>query len=182
MTGDAPLRIGALARLAGVSPDTLRHYERRGLLRPAGRSHAGYRLYDPAAARRVLTIRSALDVGFSLADLGSVLKERERGGAPCGRVRRLVEDRLRDLDARLTYLSAVRQSMRQVLDAWDRRLAATPAGQRAHLLDMLAEAGQRAVPVRPLVAASGPDHRLRVQARRAKGRHETGGAGHERRR
>src|SRR5947209_17576098 len=80
-----PLRSGELARQAGVSPDTLRHYERRGLLPPPQRSAAGYRLYSNEALGRVRLIRGALSTGFTVNELGAILADRDRGGAPCRR-------------------------------------------------------------------------------------------------
>jgi DNA-binding transcriptional MerR regulator len=59
--------IGKLAGIAGVSSDTLRYYEREGLIEPAGKSPAGYRLYDKDSARRLRFIRHAQQCGFTLA-------------------------------------------------------------------------------------------------------------------
>ena len=75
---------GDVARVTGVSTDTLRHYERTGLLPPVQRTPAGYRCYSAAAVDRVLLIQRALIVGFSLSDLRRVLSTRDRGGAPWG--------------------------------------------------------------------------------------------------
>jgi DNA-binding transcriptional MerR regulator len=126
-----------LARAAGVSTDTLRHYERLGLLRGTARTASGYRRYPPETVERVRVIQRALAVGFSLKELASVFGQRERGGVPCQRVRLLVAERLAALDARLRDLTALRDEMRSVLEEWDLRLDATPKGQRAQLLDML---------------------------------------------
>jgi MerR family transcriptional regulator, Zn(II)-responsive regulator of zntA len=132
----------ALAKATGVSPDTLRHYERLGLLPGITRTLAGYRRYPPGLIDRVRVIQQALAVGFSLKDLASVLHQRDRGGSPpCRRVRALVGERLEELDQRLAELTALRHDMETLLRDWDRRLAQTPVGQRARLLDML---GQRA--------------------------------------
>ena len=128
----------ALAQLTGVSTDTLRHYERLGLLPAAARTGAGYRRYDPATADRVGLIQRALTIGFSLRDLAQVLGQRDRGRAPCRHVRALVGDRLVAIERRLADLAALRDEMRTLLDDWDARLAHTPPGQRARLLDMLA--------------------------------------------
>ena len=73
---------GELARLAGVSPDTLRHYERVGVLPKPARSENNYRVYPEAALPRVLMVRRALAFGFSLPELAIVLKERESGTPP----------------------------------------------------------------------------------------------------
>ena len=128
----------ALAEASGVSTDTLRHYERMGLLTGTTRTAAGYRRYPPAAVDRVRLIRRALVVGFSLRELASVLRQRDRGPAPCQRVRAVVGARLQALEQQLLDLMTIRDELRIVLGEWDRRLADTPAGQRARLLDLLA--------------------------------------------
>ncbi len=125
------------AAAAGVSTDTLRHYERIGLLPRTSRTPAGYRRYPPETVERVRLIQRALAVGFSLTELTSVLVQRDRGEPPCHRVRALVGERLEALDNRLRDLQILRDEMRIVLREWDQRLAQTPNGQRARLLDML---------------------------------------------
>jgi len=86
----------------------------------------------------------ALTIVFSLRELAAVLERRERGDAPCRRVRALVGDRLAALDTRLSELTTLRDEMRRLVRDWGARLARTPEGQRARLLDVLA--------VRPLRA------------------------------
>jgi DNA-binding transcriptional MerR regulator len=135
----------ALADACGVSPDTLRHYERLGLLPGTIRTHAGYRRFPPGTVDRVRLIQRALTVGFSLRELAAVLERRERGEPPCRRVRALVGERLAALETRLTELTTLRDEMRRLVRDWDARLARTPEGQRARLLDVLA--------VRPLRGA-----------------------------
>ena len=83
------LRSGALASLAGVSTDTLRYYERRGLLPQPPRDANGYRRYPEAALMRVRVVQQALDAGFTVEDLSRVLKQRDAGGAPCRKRARL---------------------------------------------------------------------------------------------
>jgi DNA-binding transcriptional MerR regulator len=126
-----------VARQCGVSADTLRHYERKGLLPPPARSGNGYRRYPPDTVGRVLLVQRALVVGFTLDELARVLRERDRGEAPCRGVRDLVAARLADLDERLRQLTALRRELRQLVASWDRTLAALPAGQPAHLLQSL---------------------------------------------
>jgi DNA-binding transcriptional MerR regulator len=126
-----------VARATGVSTDTLRHYEREGLLPRVGRTAAGYREYSAATVQRVLLIQRALAIGFSLADLKRVLAVRDRGGAPCRNVRELIDARLQALDRRIEELLALREELRGVLTEWDDRLSRTPGGERAHLLESL---------------------------------------------
>ena len=131
-----------VARTTGVSTDTLRHYERKGLLPGVTRTAAGYRRYSAATVERVLLIQRALVVGFSLADLKRVLGVRDRGGAPCHSVRALVGERLDGLNQRIEELLILRDELRLLLTEWDGRLSKTAKGQRANLLESL---GTRAV-------------------------------------
>jgi DNA-binding transcriptional MerR regulator len=137
MMTNGRLRSGELAHLAGVSTDTLRHYERKGLLL-ARRSPNGYREFPPDALARVRLIQHALSVGFALDELASFLKVRDQGGAPCRQVRTLASKKLQDLDERITALTALRGDLRSILEDWDTRLARTKNGGRAWLLESLA--------------------------------------------
>jgi DNA-binding transcriptional MerR regulator len=135
---DRPLGPSEVARLTGVSTDTLRHYERRGLLPPPLRTGAGYRRYPASAVERVKLIQRALDIGFSLPELARVFAERESGDAPCRRVRALVGERLDDVARRIEELTSLRAELTALVADWDARLAGTPTGTRAYLLDSLA--------------------------------------------
>ena len=126
-----------LARLTNVSTDTLRHYERKGLIARPVRTRSGYRRYAPETVARVLLIQRALAVGFSLADLVRVLAERDKGGAPCRSVHALVTSRLADLDRRIDELQMLRRELSRLIQEWEARLAATPHGTQARLLDTL---------------------------------------------
>jgi MerR family transcriptional regulator, Zn(II)-responsive regulator of zntA len=128
-----------VARRVGVSTDTLRHYERKGLLPSPVRSSAGYRRYSVETVKRVQLIQRALVIGFSLDELARVLRDRERGSPPCKAVRDLVKQRLVDLDDRLRQLSALRIELRHLIADWDRRIARAGAGSPAHLLETLGE-------------------------------------------
>ena len=126
-----------VAKATGVSTDTLRHYERKGLLPRVTRTAAGYRQYSAATVDRVLLIQRALIVGFSLADLKRVLAVRDRGGSPCVGVRVLVGERLEQLNRRIEEMLALRDELRVLMTDWDERLTRTPKGARAHLLETL---------------------------------------------
>jgi len=133
----AHLWSGELAKLAGVSSDTLRHYERVGVLPRPPRTQSGYRRYPPSAVDRVRLIRRALAIGFSLDELRRVLQVRDRGGAPCRHVRDLAASKLTQLEQRIVELEALRDQLRGLLQDWDGRLARTPDGQPARLLESL---------------------------------------------
>ncbi len=135
------LRSGELARLAGVSTDTLRHYERKGVLARPRRGANGYRAYGPEAVERVRLVRRALAVGFTLDELARILKERETGRAPCRTVRELAAAKLAEIEERLGEMKAVRDELRATLKDWDKRLAHARAGTPARLLEALATDG-----------------------------------------
>ena len=129
---------GQLAALAGVSSDTLRHYERKGLLPKPVRSSSGYRLYAPEMLDRIRTIRAALAVGFTIDELARILRARDRGETPCRTVRELAGNKLELLEQRRHELDRLCRQLRSVLKEWDARLAAVKPGQRAGLLTALA--------------------------------------------
>jgi DNA-binding transcriptional MerR regulator len=133
-------RSGALARDTGVSADTLRHYERLGLLPKARRSPNGYRIYGPDARDRVKLVQRALALGFTLDEVARFLHARESGRPPCREVRRLAGERLAEVEAAVVELSALRDALRAVLADWDARLSRAPAGasrRPLHLLESL---------------------------------------------
>ena len=143
---EALLRIGELAERAGVSADSVRHYERLGLLPAAARTVGGYRLFPPAAVDRVQLIRSAVRVGFSLRQLAAFLGERQAGGAPCRKVRDAAERILSGVDAQIAELHATRDAVTAMVRDWDERLARTPPNQPARLLDAMGPAYTRRTP------------------------------------
>jgi MerR family copper efflux transcriptional regulator len=133
------LRSGKLARLAGVSTDLLRHYERIGILPSPERASNGYRLYPAPMVPRVRAVRRFLSLGFSLAELARIFAIRDRGGIPCRNVRALAEEKLRHTEQSLMELKALRRQLREIIRDWDRRLHRTPRGQKAGLLESLAQ-------------------------------------------
>lgn len=110
------LRIGQLAKRVDAPADTLRYYERLGLVEPAARSEAGYRLYDPSAVERMAFIRKAQALGLSLAEVGDVLRAASDGTQPCEHVRETLELRMREVDERIDELSALRRTLARALD------------------------------------------------------------------
>ena len=105
------MRIGQLARAAGFSEKTLRYYDQIGLLRPAGRTAAGYRIYGAAAVERLRFIRSAQNLGLSLSDIKSILEISDGGRAPCRHVLAVVEHNLSKIDAQLRRLRELRREL-----------------------------------------------------------------------
>jgi DNA-binding transcriptional MerR regulator len=106
----------ARAKRRGVSPDTVRYYERLGLLPRPPRSAAGYRHYDQGAVQRLRFVRGAQLVGLRLREIGELLQVIDRGQCPCGHSEALLSQRLAEIDAQLARLLALRAELaRQLL-------------------------------------------------------------------
>ena len=110
---EASLTIGKVARQAGVNIETLRYYERRGLLVPDGRRESGYRLYTPAAAQRVRFIKSAQQLGFTLNEIVALLRLRVSHKASCGAVKRKAEEKLQNVRNKIAGLKALERVLKE---------------------------------------------------------------------
>jgi Hg(II)-responsive transcriptional regulator len=111
------LRIGEVARRADVNVQTLRYYERRGLLPAPKRRPSGYREYSTETVRIVRFIKRAQELGFSLRDIGELIELRETPARNCGTVRAAVVRKAQDVAARIRQLTAVQQALEQFADA-----------------------------------------------------------------
>jgi DNA-binding transcriptional MerR regulator len=131
------LRSSELAHAAGVSADTLRHYERLGALAKPPRTRAGYRVYPAESMDRVRMIRHALQLGFTLTELAEILRTRDRGGAPCKRVLGMLEAKLNSLEDHIRELERLRAHMEQIVENWRSKVAQIETGKRVHLLQSL---------------------------------------------
>lgn len=113
---ESPLTIGELAKRASVSTSLLRYYEKENLLKPAGRSDAGYRLYSPDAERRLRFIRSAQRYGFSLNDIRLILGVDPSGKGTGKDIRNIAEQRFLDIEQRVTEMLVLRHELELFLD------------------------------------------------------------------
>ena len=138
--GANALRSGALAKATGVSPDTIRHYEKIGVLPRASRTDSGYRVFPASAVGRVLVVQRAVRIGFTLAELAEVLKARDAGGAPCRRVYQLAQEKLKGIEADIQALQRTGRYIKKVLSDWENRIQRTAPGEKSHLLHSLTDA------------------------------------------
>ena len=112
------LRIGELANRLGCSVETLRYYEREGLLQATGRSGNGYRFYNHQSERQLAFILRAKTMGFSLEDIRELLAIRVDPTAnSCGDVRSIAESKLAQVDRKLAELQAMRDALSKVVHA-----------------------------------------------------------------
>jgi DNA-binding transcriptional MerR regulator len=131
------LRIGELAERSGVSADTIRYYERIGLMPKVARTPTGYREYGESAIDRVRLVQNALRFGFSLKQVVEFLGVRQAGGAPCKNVRAAGAKILEAIERQIAELTLSRESVKETLKLWDWRLSQTPEGRLARLLEAL---------------------------------------------
>lgn len=111
------LTIGQVAHSASVPATTLRYYEREGVLGPAVRSRAGYRLYDAEAMERLAFVRSAQAVGFTLEDIRVLLQFNEGNKSSCRtEVEGILVQRLHDVEEKMKELKRVREALGRALD------------------------------------------------------------------
>ena len=114
------MTIGQMARSAGASVETIRFYEREGLLEHPARSASGYRNYPPEAVARLRMIRQAKALGFSLNEIKELLALRVAPGKSCSDVRARAERKIADIDQRIAALKRMKAALA--------RLAAACAG------------------------------------------------------
>lgn len=102
------LSIGQLARAAGIGVETVRFYEREGLVPEPPRRESGYRMYPPDTVDRLRFIRRAKDLGFSLREINDLLSLAGQPHGDRGEVRRLAETKLAQIERRIHDLESVR--------------------------------------------------------------------------
>ncbi len=152
------LTIGRLGALADMEPKTLRYYDRVGLVRPRGRTAAGYRIYGEEAVDRLRFIRRAKALGISLADIRRILAVRDEGAAPCQHVLRLVEGNLSRLQAQIAQLERLRTDLRRLRRLLREKIPAAPASAADCPCFRLIQHFQRSSTSRPRPAAQGGHH------------------------
>jgi len=114
------LRVGEVARRSGVGVETLRFYERSGLLDRPARTENGYRHYGEEVLERLDFIKRAQALGFTLDEIGRVIAEKRAGQTPCAEVREIVRRRLQELDERMARMRRYRRELAATLDEWDK--------------------------------------------------------------
>jgi Hg(II)-responsive transcriptional regulator len=108
------LTISRLARLGGVNLETIRYYEREGLIPKPPRTRAGYRVFPQDAARRLRFIKRAQELGFSLTEIRDLLSLRPRSDRP--KVRARAQAKITDIDAKIQTLQAMKQVLGTLID------------------------------------------------------------------
>ncbi|PXY32122.1 MerR family transcriptional regulator [Prauserella muralis] len=127
------MRSSEVAARAGVHPQTLRYYERRGLVSEPPRTATGYRVYPAAAVSRVRFVKRAQELGFTLDEVRDLLHLADGGPDDCDSARALARSRLRALEARIADLHRMRESLVELVETCER----PRRDRRCPLLDAL---------------------------------------------
>lgn len=114
------MRSAEVAEKAGVNVQTLRYYERRGILAEPDRLDSGYRAYSPDTVRLVRFVKRAQQLGFTLEEVESLLDLAAGGPDSCDAARTLATDKVAELDGKLASLTAMRDSLLQLVDTCGR--------------------------------------------------------------
>jgi len=115
------LRIGQVAAEASVNIETVRYYERTGMLAVPARTDTGYRQYDAEAVRRIRFIKHAQALGFSLKEIRDLLALRVRHGAACGAIERQTRKKIALIDDKLRELTALRRTLKGLVASCEAR-------------------------------------------------------------
>lgn len=110
------LTIGKVAERSQVTADSIRYYEREGLIKPARKSESGYRLYTEEAIRRIEFIKQAQQCGFSLADIRELLELRSTDKACCDDIYRVSVEKKLQLEQKIKALNAMSQALSRLID------------------------------------------------------------------
>jgi DNA-binding transcriptional MerR regulator len=120
--------IGNVAKLANVTPSTIRYYETIGLLTPPPRSRAGYRRYSETTVQELRFIRKAQGLGFSLEEIVAIIKIGRSGKTPCADVLDLIQRRLAEVDERICQLQTFRDQLAGEVVKWTGNVPSTCNG------------------------------------------------------
>ncbi|MBI5594677.1 MAG: MerR family transcriptional regulator [Elusimicrobia bacterium] len=127
------LTAGKVAGRAGVNIQTVRYYERRGLLLPDSRKDSGYRLYSEEAVQKLLFIRNAQGLGFSLAEIARLLRLRVGHKVQCGTVKKQAQARLGVVQEKIAGLRGMEKALRRLI----RTCSAKATTNRCPILESL---------------------------------------------
>ena len=140
---EKPLLIGRLAKLSGVRPDTIRFYERSGLLPKPQRLASGYRIYDDAALKQLRFIRKAQSLGFSLDEIQRIMNLRGHGKETCRSVVAMAEATLAETQAKLKDLQQFHDALAHYLARWKQNSKSKARAEFCRLIESTPLAAKR---------------------------------------
>ncbi len=107
------LTIGRVSKLSGLPVDTIRFYEKKGLLQPPPRNASGYRVYHPEAVEQIRFIKRSRDLQFSLQEVANLMQLFFHDSSPCDEIKQITEQKICEVNERLEELIAVKAQLEQ---------------------------------------------------------------------
>lgn len=130
------MKVIQLARLLGVTADTVRFYTRINMLNPKKNKTNGYREYSQQDINRLRFVLSARHLGFSVEDIQQILAHADKKKSPCPRVRRLIDQRLHETEQQFTETLKLRDRMQRAVVEWSQKPDKVPTGNMiCHLIE-----------------------------------------------
>ncbi len=132
------LTVRGLSNAAHTTPDAIRHYVRIGLLTPSRNPDNGYRLFDNSDIKKVMFIRRAKGLGFTLHEIQTIFDHGAAGQSPCPAVRDMIQQRINENRAKLAELNSLQQRMDSALKKWKTMPDGEPDGKAiCHLIESI---------------------------------------------
>ncbi len=122
------MKVSELANTANVTPETIRHYTREGLIQANRNPENGYHQYDKDALRKVRFIQQARELGFSLKQVQDIFEQSDSGDSPCPLVRDLLKQKVPEVKQQIAQLQSHLNKMEAALSAWDQMQDGVPNG------------------------------------------------------
>lgn len=132
------LSIGTLSKLSGVAIETIRYYERIGVLKPHARKASGYRIFNEEAYKTLRFLKNAQELGFSLAEIKDLLKLQARTVSRCEEVQTRASKHLRSVEEKMEKL----MNISSVLSRLIKQCRSSKTSERCPILECFAESGQ----------------------------------------
>jgi len=132
------LTVSGLSKSANVTTDSVRHYVRIGLLKPKRNPENGYKLFKKDDIKKVMFIRQAKNLGFTLSDIKKIINHSHKSESPCPTVRKIIERHIKENKAKLLEIVALQKRMEKALKKWETMPDGEPDGHAiCHLIESI---------------------------------------------
>jgi len=111
------LKIGEVAKLAGVGVETVRYYEKRGLIEEPPRSYSGYRMYPESTPRKIRFIKRAQELGFTLKEIAQLLTMMNDDRSGCQNIQDLALEKITDIEGKIQHLQRLKKTLTELVEA-----------------------------------------------------------------
>lgn len=136
------MTVSQLAKMLSIPADTVRYYVRTGLLTPKKDPQNGYKYFDSQQQKKLQFILQAKSLGFSLADIETIMAQSQSGQSPCPQVREMMAARLTEIEQKITEMQRTYELMKQAVKTWQDQPDCNPTGEHiCHLIEGFTQGG-----------------------------------------